>query len=264
MSDELIHYNQARWNELVKAGVMYSRPYLELNVEAANQVVNPQGMMDPVQGRRVLCLAAGGGQQSAAFGLLGAEVTVLDFSGAQLERDQEALAHYGLQARLVLGDMRDLSRFEDASFDLIWHAYSINFVPDTAPVFDEVARVLRPGGQYRVEWSNPFLNGVEGSSWNGQGYLLKHVYQDGEMRFDSAHWSIEGVDGVVREVEGPREFNHTLSTVVNGLIGRGFQLQGIWEERSGDPHAEPGSWAHFLAFVPPYLTLWARYRPAGA
>ena len=41
--------------------------------------------------------------------------------------------------------MRDLSRFDDDAFDFVWQPYSINFVPDYAPVFQGVARVLRPG-----------------------------------------------------------------------------------------------------------------------
>ena len=40
----------------------------------------------------VLCLAAGGGQQSVAFALLGANVTVFDLSETQLEHDRLAAA----------------------------------------------------------------------------------------------------------------------------------------------------------------------------
>jgi hypothetical protein len=65
-------------------------------------------------------------------------------------------------------------------------------------------------------------------------------------------------DGTVRKVEGPREFRHRLSTVVNGLIGRGFAILGIWEGGgSGGPNAAPGSWDHFTSIVPPWLVLWA-------
>ena len=45
-------------------------------------------LIDKIAGKGVLCLAGGGGQQSAAFALLGAKVTVLDFSETQLERDK--------------------------------------------------------------------------------------------------------------------------------------------------------------------------------
>lgn len=61
--------------------------------------------------------------------------------------------------------MRDLSRFADASFDIVWRAHSINFVPDVRLVFTEVSRVLDIGGLYRLEFTNPFIHG----SWRKAG-----------------------------------------------------------------------------------------------
>lgn len=257
--DDLIRYNKARWEALAAANVAYSRPLLDLTPEAARRVLDPYGVMGDPAGQRVLCLGSGGGQQSAAFALLGADVTVFDLSNTQLERDRAALAHYGLNARLVQGDMRDLSAFDAAAFDLVFHPYSINFVPDTAPVFDGVRRVLRPAGLYRLDWHNPFVKGVDERDWNSAGYSLKHRYADGEVLFDDTHWDILTDDGTVQRVEGPREFNHTLSTVINGLIGRGFTLLGLWEESpDADASAAPGTWQHFQTVAPPYFALWAR------
>ena len=92
------------------------------------------GPTDTPRGKSVLCLAGGDGQQSAAFGLLGAKVSVVDFSEAQLEKDREVAVHYGLVIDTVEGDMRDLSHFADDSFDVVYHSYSINFVPDADTV----------------------------------------------------------------------------------------------------------------------------------
>lgn len=261
--DDLIRFNKERWDALAAAGVAYSRPLLDLTPEAARRVLDPYGVMEKVAGQRVLCLGSGGGQQSAAFALLGADVTVFDLSETQLERDRAALAHYGLSARLVQGDMRDLSVFDAAAFDLVFHPYSINFVPDTAPVFDGVRRVLRPGGLYRLDWHNPFVKSMDERDWNGAGYLLKTRYGDGEVVFDDSHWEIYKDDGTVRRVEGPREFNHKLSTVLNGLIGRGFTLLGLWEEVGQDMNAAPGTWEHFITIAPPYFALWARAAGTG-
>ncbi len=258
--DDIARHNQQRWEALAQAGIEYSRPILDLTANSARQLVDPYGVMGDVRGKDVLCLASGGGQQSAAFGLLGAHVTVLDFSATQLERDREALTHYGLDARLEQGDMRDLSRFADASFDLIWHAFSISFIPDTSPVFDEVARVLRPGGWYHLAWHNPFVHGLDDREWNGTGYPLKLPYVDGQVQVDPT-WDVDGPDGVKRPVEGPHEFRHILSTVINGLIGRGFVLRGLWEDYTGDPTAQPGTWEYYLAVAPLALVLWARYQP---
>lgn len=259
--DELARYNKERWEELAEANILYSRPLLTLDERAAREVVDPMGVMGDVEGKEALCLASGGGQQSVAFAILGANVTVLDLSETQLARDEEAARHYDLSVTTVWGDMRDLSRFAEASFDVVWHAYSINFVPDPRPVFREVARVLRPGGLYRVMCANPFVIGLEEATWNGQGYPLGRPYADSELILADPHWDVEGSDGVTRRVPGPREFCHTLSTFVNGLVTQGFVLRGVWEELSGDPQAAPGTWEHLKAIAPPWITFWASYRP---
>ncbi|MBZ0298064.1 MAG: class I SAM-dependent methyltransferase [Anaerolineae bacterium] len=256
--DKITQYNQERWEELAQAGVYWSRPLLELNPETARQLVDPYGVMSDVQGKDVLCLASGGGQQSVAFALLGANVTVLDFSANQLDHDRTALAHYHLDARLEQGDMRDLSRFADQSFDMVWHAFSINFIPDPLRVFDEVARVLRPGGLYRLEWNNPFTHGLDERDAEQGGYTLRQPYRDGEVTFSNTKWDFDDAEGKIVEVEGPREFRHTLSTVLNGLIARRLQPLGLWEELSGDPEAEPGTWEHFKLLAPPWLTVWCQ------
>jgi ubiquinone/menaquinone biosynthesis C-methylase UbiE len=144
--DEVAKYNKERWEELAQAGVPYSQPFLELDEQAARQAVDPHGIMGDVQGRDVLCLAGGGGQQSVAFALLGANVTVFDLSETMLQRDRETAARYNRPLTIVQGDMRDLSCFAADSFDLVWHAWSLSFVPNARQVFAQVARVLRPGG----------------------------------------------------------------------------------------------------------------------
>ena len=70
--DDIARYNMARWDALVRARAVFTRPWLDLTPDEARQMVDPDGRLGEMAGRRVLCLAGGGGQQSAAFGLLGA------------------------------------------------------------------------------------------------------------------------------------------------------------------------------------------------
>jgi ubiquinone/menaquinone biosynthesis C-methylase UbiE len=266
MSDELAATNRARWNALVEAGVEYARPMLELTPASARAFLDPLGIMGDVTGKEVLCLASGGGQQSVAFALLGAKVTVVDLADKQLERDQQAADHYGVTIRTVQADMRHLDAFADTSFDLVYQAFSINFVPSVTPVLAEVARVSRPGALYRIEWYNPFVQMIEAGEWNGSSYPLRHEYMDGrEVTELYPNWTIDQADGSKREIEGPREFVHSLSTMVNSLAANGFVILRAAEYLGNDlgygSAAEPGSWPHFVRVVAPYLTIWARYRP---
>lgn len=260
--DELARYNKERWEELAQTGIEYARPFLDLEPTRARQIVDDVGLLGNLVNKDVLCLASGGGQQSAAFVVLGANVTVLDLSETQLQRDQQAAQHYGLPIHTQQGDMRDLTRFAAASFDVIWQAYSINFVPDPRPVFDGVARLLRPGGFYRLGFHNPFTQAVDDAKWNGIGYPLNQPYLDGaeileEQIFNNPNWEVTDPNGVVHHIRGPRAFRHTLSTLLNGLSQRNFVLLNFQEETSQEPNPEPGSWEHYKSVVAPFLNLWA-------
>ena len=257
--DEVAEYNRARWRALAEGGALYTRPMLDLAPERARAWLDPDGWLGELDGRRVLCLAGGGGRESACFALLGAAVTVLDLSPEQLERDRLAAAHYGTHVETLCGDMRDLSALDGANFDLVWHPYSINFVPDPRAVFREAARVVRPGGLYRLMCANPFVMGASPRDWDGRGYALTHAYEEGELVTNADEgWVYE------REPIDPappsREYRHSLGTLVTGLTEQGFRVLRATEEVSTypDPSAEPGTWPHFVSVVRPWLALLSR------
>ena len=260
--DEIARYNQARWKELVRASALFTRPKLNLDEDSARELIDSGGRYGDVSGKDVLCLASGGGQQSAAFALLGARVTIFDLSAEQLDRDREAAEHYGFDIKIVQGDMRDLSCFEEANFDIVYHGYSLSFVPDADKVFREVARVLRKGGIYHFSYANPFVMGIQQTDWNGEGYVLKKTYIDkAQISYEDQDWVYERNEQV--SVTKPIEYRHALSSLFNGLIENKFIIFHVSDncDMFPDENAEPGSWDHLVAFAPPWLSFWAYYRP---
>ncbi len=243
---------------MARARAVFTRPWLDLTPDDARQMFDPEARLGELAGKDVLCLAGGGGQQSAAMGLLGANVTVMDLSEAQLERDREAAAHYGLNIATLQGDMRDLSRLGAASFDVVVHPYSINFVPDAVAVYAQVARVLRPGGCYHFNCANPFLAGLQASDWDGAGYPLNQPYVQGlENTYADEPWVFRG-ELPSESIHSRKEFRHTLSTLINGLIDQGFSIRHVAEHTLGlpDATAAPGTAEHFSAIAPPWLAFW--------
>ena len=261
--DEIAKYNMERWRALVEANALFTRPALNLNPASARDSLDPEGRLGNLEAKDVLCLACGGGQQSAAFALLGAKVTVFDLSDAQLQRDAEAAAHYGINMKLVQGDMRDLSCFEERSFDIVYHGYSLGFSPDAHLVFQQVAKVLRPGGIYHFNCANPFFLGLSERDWNGEGYVLKRPYVDGaEVAYEDQDWVYDRNQSGP-SIQFPREYRHTLSNLIGGLAEQRFVILAV-SDHAGfypSPKAEPGTWDHFVSIAPPWLSFWASYRP---
>jgi SAM-dependent methyltransferase len=152
-----VAYNRAAWDREVESGNEWTRPVGpeviararagDWSVVLIGYEPVPRGWFPAeLAGTSVLCLASGGGQQGPVLAAAGAVVTVLDNSPRQLSRDQEVAGREGLAVRTVLGDMRDLGAFPDASFDVVFNPVSNVFCPDLTPVWRESFRVLRAGG----------------------------------------------------------------------------------------------------------------------
>lgn len=102
---------------------------------------------DVVGGARTLVIGCGGGQDLVALHRLGAGPLIgLDVSARQLDHARERLAAEDVSAELVRADATDLAWCADGSLDLVVSVQALDYVADTARLFAEVRRVLRPGG----------------------------------------------------------------------------------------------------------------------
>ncbi|MBK8504313.1 MAG: methyltransferase domain-containing protein [Saprospiraceae bacterium] len=271
MIQEITPINEELWDELAKNDVLCSRPWMELSAENARKYLNKNGLyFDNLKQKSVLCLACGGGQQSIAFALLGANVTVVDFSAEQLKRDQIAADHHKLRIEILKSDMRELTALRDQTFDIIYQPYSINYIPSVEEVFDEVFRLLKPGAIYDLMFHNPFVHGTwkdgcwgnewrEDELWQGRGYPIWQPYRDGQpIKTLDPHWNFSDREDKIMKLKSPKEYRHTLSTIINGLIGRGFEILQLQEEMGLDDEAAPGTWEHYKSCAPPWLYLLSR------
>jgi len=247
--NDIINKNKNRWKNEVECGAHYTVPDLNLSIDSVKQFANGDLLFwneprveinDPmlkkirryeyadINKKKVLCLASGGGQQSAMFSLLGADVTVADISRGQLNGDINAANHYGYSVKTVLCSMTDLSIFDDESFDIVHQPISICFVPDVELVYKEVFRVLKKGGLYHVDHINPathptsFENDVDG--WDGVGFRIGSPYIGGPLRIDE-----NGNENMTRG-EPDVEFRHLFIDMFCKLTETGLRIKYIWED----------------------------------
>lgn len=219
-----------------------------------------------LRGARVLALAAGGGWDSVIFAKLGADTTLFDISRRQLRTVRELARRERATLRFVQGDMRDLSRFPDASFDVVWHCHSLVFVREAARVIGEVGRVLAPGGTYLMSTMHPTTLRLYRTFREGGWRPRSSYFDDAAIPYDRPEDHVWEFDGT-RVVAPTIEFGHRLETIVNGMAAAGLVVDGLWEfspERP-DPDAEPGSDEHLEALFPAFIEVRARRpRTAGA
>ena len=182
----------------------------------------PHGWLGELRGKKVLGLAAGGGQQMPVFAALGAECTVLDYSPRQLESERLVSEREGYPIRIVRADMTKPLPFDDGQFDLIFHPVSNCYVQKVEPIWRECARVLKPGGVLLA----------------GMDHYVNYIVDETETRiinslpFDPLtnpehRKQLEATDSGM-------QFSHTLSEQIGGQLAAGFTLLELYEDTNGE------------------------------
>lgn len=231
-----VAHNRTAWDRLVADQDEWTRPVSPEEVESAragdwsivligHEPVDRSWFPADLSGVDVLCLAGAGGQQGPILAAAGANVTVLDNSPAQLGQDELLAAPDSLSIRTVLGDMRDLGAFADASFDLVVNPVSNVFCPDLHPVWRECHRVLRPGGELLVGFMNPDIFVFDYQAMEERGELVvRHPIPFSDLD-DLTEEERERVFGA----DAPVEYSHTMADQVGGQLAAGFVITDFAE-----------------------------------
>jgi len=228
-------YNRYAWNRQVDLKNKFTVPVSPEIIDSARKGIFsvlltetrpvPPLWFPPFKGLDLLGLACGGGQQGPVFAALGANVTIFDNSPAQLEQDRLVAQREGLSIRTIEGDMRDLSVFDDSSFDLIFHPVSNVFCPDVLPVWREAYRVLRHGGSLLSGLANPIY------------YLIgTHIDEQEtlQLKYSVPYSDLKDLDPKDLDIcieEGlPLEYGHSLTDLIGGQADAGFAITGFYED----------------------------------
>ena len=232
---DIIARNNKNWEEKVRQKHPWTVPVDEEVIDNARhgnwcivltaQKPVPAAWFPPIKGKRVLCLASGGGQQGPILAAAGADVTVLDLTEAQLEQDRSVARRENLELRTVRSSMTDLSMFESESFDIIVHPVSNVFIPHVQPVWNEAFRVLAKGGVLMSGFMNPVFYMFD-EELEKQGVLqVKYPLPYSDLDYLSEE-ELESKNGAV-------EFGHSLEEQIQGQIAAGFVITGFYEDTFG-------------------------------
>lgn len=108
-------------------------------------------MLPDLKDQTVLMLGCGTGEETQLLVSAGAQkLTGIDLSETSVKIAQKT--YPGCNFRV--GDMHRLP-FEDCSFDFVYSSLTIHYSPKPLAVFEEVFRVLKPGGKFLFSVGHP-------------------------------------------------------------------------------------------------------------
>jgi len=248
--------NARAWDALAKRQAGLATPASDADFRNPLQVVDPRGWLgESIAGSKVLCLAAGGGRQSALYAAAGAQVTVVDISGEMLALDRQVAATRSLAIRAIQASMDALPMLADDEFDVVIQPVSTCYVADVGPVFREVARGTRPGGLYISQHKTPTSLQTEIRP-DGEGYRLSEpYYREGPLPAAQPCRTRE---------PGTLEFLHRWEELIGGICRAGFSVEDLVEPLHAKPQAAVGTFGHRSGFVAPYVRVKARRIDVGS
>jgi ubiquinone/menaquinone biosynthesis C-methylase UbiE len=112
-------------------------------------------LFGPVPGRRVLEIGCGGGQSCVALARQGAHVTGLDISREQLVFARRLAAQAQVTVEFIEGQVESLTDVADATFDLIFSAYTFHYMADLPTCLAACYRLLSPTGRLVFSLDHP-------------------------------------------------------------------------------------------------------------
>ncbi|OZQ69077.1 SAM-dependent methyltransferase [Paenibacillus sp. VTT E-133280] len=131
---------------------------------AAKLIKEPSAKLYPlssyfgeVKGKKMMNLMGSNGMKAVALSLLGADVTVADFSEANARYAADLAQEAGVQLTYIVSDVLKLpDHVLDGSYDIVFAELGImHYFTDLAPFMETVRRLLSPGGIFVLRDFHP-------------------------------------------------------------------------------------------------------------
>ena len=182
----------------------------------------PHHWLLPIKGKKVLGLAAGGAQQIPILSALGAHCALMDLNGKQIASDMDFALKHGYGLDIKQASFTEEFPFKDNTFDMVVNPVSLVYAEELEPIYEEIARVLKPNGV--------LLIGLD----NGVNFLTDENEEKIVFTYPFNPLVHEDQMRSLRESDAGVQFSHGLQESIGGLLRNGFVIEDIFEDTNGE------------------------------
>lgn len=182
-------------------------------------------LLGDIDGKQICDLACGEGYLSRMMAKRGGIVTAVDISSALLQQAKENSQGYSIN--FLLDNAQTVHNVADESFDVVVCNMALMDIPEIAPVFQTVNRILKPARQFLIALLHPCFETpfsvpetISEVDEAGNYIACRVLHYNQEGFWQSGGQGIRGKVGA---------YHRKLSTYLNWLIQAGFTIDEVAE-----------------------------------
>ena len=189
--------------------------------------------MDDVRGKSLLHLQCHFGMDTMSWARMGANVTGVDFSEAEIDLARSFSVELDIPARFVASNIYDLPEAldEPRQFDVVYTSYEVLvWLPDLPRWARVIAHFLKPGGTFYIIDDHPVRN-IFGPENDG-GLSVRHPYfRYGEPLVfkPDEQGTYTYTDGDTPLETTAHEWSHSMGEIVSSLAAAGLTIEFLHE-----------------------------------
>ncbi|MFH1425952.1 MAG: class I SAM-dependent methyltransferase [Candidatus Kerfeldbacteria bacterium] len=215
------------WAERMRAGGSFSHTHIEKPVMFGR-------MKELAQGKAVLCIGCGSGEECDVINTMGPERVVgTDISEGLIEEAKKAFP--GIEFHVMAAE--DHSALPEESFDIIFSSLTMHYVKNWEHVFKGYYRLLKPGGVFLFSANHPIRRGMElvrrpGSRVSSLllGYSAEPDNQQVKIYGDYLNFFTQH-DRFMKKIQ-VTYYNRPFSQMWHEIKNAGFEIADIMEPKS--------------------------------
>jgi 2-polyprenyl-3-methyl-5-hydroxy-6-metoxy-1,4-benzoquinol methylase len=243
-ANEYFSANKELWNQ--RTAVHKDSDFYNLKgFKAGETVLTPIEIneLGEVKGKTILHLQCHFGMDSLDWARRGAKVTGVDLSDVAIEEARKLNDELGLDATFVCCNVLDTSKYVQEQFDIVFTSYgTIGWLPDLKPWAAMIAERLKPGGIFYIAEFHPVV-----WMFDDDFTHIAYAYENREVIVTENQGTYTDRNAAIKGKE--YSWNHSISEVLNALIGAGLKIQ-LFNEYMYSPYPcfrnivefEPGKW----------------------
>ncbi len=186
---------------------------------------NELKLLGNVNGKKVIEIGAGAGQNSIVLAKKGAIATAFDISKEQLNHGRKLAKKEKVKVKFIRGDFQRLEyHFNPNSFEIVMSAYALQYcstLESMDSTFQQIYEILVPKGIFVFSLDHP-VRTIGHWEEKTDRFFLDNYFDRSKKEWDYSFPET----GVSDRMKGSFK---TVSDIINGVILAGFSLEKILE-----------------------------------